>query len=171
MRINMKKSLIIGVMGGGTATAEDAAAAYELGSLIARQGWILLNGGRNSGIMESSARGASEHGGVTVGILPDEDDHRVSEHIAIPVITGMGSARNSINILSSDVVVACPGGPGTLSEAALALKYDKPLIFFNFRAGCKLAGSGRPGHVHYAGTAQQVIKIIKALVPDGNKKK
>ena len=63
-------------MGGGTATAEDAAAAYELGSLIARQGWILLNGGRNSGIMESSARGASEHGGVTVGILPDGNEKK-----------------------------------------------------------------------------------------------
>lgn len=159
----MKKSLIIGVMGGGAATAEDAAAAYKLGSLIARHGWVLLNGGRNSGIMEASARGASEHGGVTLGILPDEDHHRVSEYIAIPVITGMGSARNSINILSSDVVVACPGGPGTIAESALALKYDKPLIFYNFKTGYKFAGFGKPGRVHYAETAEQVIKLIKTL--------
>ena len=161
---NMKRSLIIGVMGGGTATAEDFAAAYELGRLIARQGWVLLNGGRNAGIMEASAKGANEHGGVTVGILPDENRHRASEYIAIPVITGMGSARNSINILSSDVVVVCPGGSGTLSETALALKHDRPLILFNFKAGYKLAESGKPGRAHYAETAEQVIKIIKALI-------
>ncbi len=150
-------------MGGGTATVEDTVSAYELGRLIAGQGWVLLNGGRNSGIMEASAKGAYEHGGVTVGILPDKDHHRASEYIAIPVITGMGSARNSINILSSDVVVACPGGPGTLSETALALKYDKPLIFFNFKAGYKLAGPGKPGRVHYTETAEQVIELIEIL--------
>ena len=160
----MKRSLIIGVMGGGTATVEDAAAAYDLGRLIAKQGWVLLNGGRNSGIMEASARGASEHGGITVGILPDADHRRVSEYIAIPVVTGMGSARNSINILSSDVVVACPGGPGTLSETALALKYNKPLILFNFKAGNKLAVSGRSEQVQSARTAKQVIEIIKIIV-------
>ena len=163
----MKRSLIIGVMGGGTATAEDAAAAYDLGRLIAKQGWVLLNGGINSGIMEASARGANEHGGVTVGILPDENHHRASEYITIPVVTGMGSARNSINILSSDVVVACPGGPGTLSETALALKYNKPLIIFNFKAGNKLAVSGRSEQVRYARTAKQVIEIIKTIVSTG----
>ena len=154
-------------MGGGTATAEDAAAAYDLGGLIAKQGWVLLNGGRNSGIMEASARGASEHGGVTVGILPDKNHHRASEYIAIPVVTGMGSARNSINILSSDVVVACPGGPGTLSETALALKYNKPLIIFNFKAGNKLTGSEKQGRVHNGRTAKQVIEIIKTIVSSG----
>lgn len=35
-------------------------------------------------------------------------------------------SRNSINILSSDVVVALPGGPGTLSEVRLAIKYGRP---------------------------------------------
>jgi len=159
----MKKSLIIGVMGGGTATVEDTAAAYELGRLIAGQGWVLLNGGRNSGIMEASAKGAYEHGGLTVGILPDENHHRASEFISIPITTGMGSARNSINVLSSDVVVVCPGGPGTLSETALGLKYDRPLIFLKFKAGYKFAGSGKSGRVHYAKTAKQVIEIIKSL--------
>ena len=44
----------------------------------------------------------------------------------------MGSARNCINVLSSQVVVACPGGMGTLSEIALALKYSKPVILLNY---------------------------------------
>lgn len=109
-------------MGGGTATVEDTEAAYHLGSMIAENGWILLNGGRGVGIMEASARGARDRGGITVGILPDDNDDRVSEHIEIPILTGMGSARNCINVLSSHFIVACPGQAGTLSEIALALK-------------------------------------------------
>ena len=95
----MNKSLIIGIMGGGKATGEDEKAAYRLGSMIAKQGWILLNGGRNAGIMEASAKGAFDHGGLTVGILPDDNCDRVSKYIKIPIITGMVKARNCINVL------------------------------------------------------------------------
>ena len=56
----MDNQLIIGVMGGGSASATDIQSAYQLGAFIAKQGWILLNGGRNTGIMEASAKGAKE---------------------------------------------------------------------------------------------------------------
>ena len=115
------KKIIIGVMGGGRAEAQTLDAAYRLGKLIAREGWVLLNGGRAAGVMEASARGASEEGGLTIGILPDDRPGRASEYIDIPILTGIGDARNYVNVLSSDVVVACPGRAGTLSEIALAL--------------------------------------------------
>jgi uncharacterized protein (TIGR00725 family) len=51
--------------------------------------------------------------------------------IAIP--TGMGSARNNINVLASDVTIACGMGPGTASEIALALKANKKVIILNDR--------------------------------------
>ena len=38
------------------------------------------------------------------------------------------SSRNHVNVLSSDVVVALPGGQGTASEVALALRYGRPLV-------------------------------------------
>ena len=61
----MQNQLIVGVMGGGMADRESAEAAFQLGSLIASQGWILLNGGRNAGVMAASARGAREmYGGL-----------------------------------------------------------------------------------------------------------
>lgn len=123
---------IIGVMGGGTASARAEQAAYKLGELIARQGWILLNGGRNAGIMAASAKGAADAGGITVGILPDAHATDTCPHIQIPIYTGMGGARNAINVLSSRVVVACPGGAGTLSEIALAIKHGKPVILMDF---------------------------------------
>ncbi len=66
---SMKRATIIGVMGGGEASPENMDAAYRLGTLIAKQGWILLNGGRNVGIMEASAKGAWDQGGLTIGIF------------------------------------------------------------------------------------------------------
>ena len=68
--------------------------------------------------MEASARGAKEHGGITVGILPDRNTELASSYIDIPIITGMGDGRNFLNVMSSDVVVALPGRAGTISEIA-----------------------------------------------------
>ncbi|MEK7273218.1 MAG: hypothetical protein AAB047_05245, partial [Nitrospirota bacterium] len=54
---------------------------------------------------------------------------KVSRHVDVPIITEMGSGRNNINVLTSDVVVACGlGGSGTVSEVALAVKAGKPVI-------------------------------------------
>ena len=67
---------IVGVMGGGRASKETLSMARELGGRIAAKAWILLNGGRNAGVMAASACGAAEAGGLTIGILPDSDTLR-----------------------------------------------------------------------------------------------
>ncbi len=157
----MKRELIVGVMGGGAAAPRDIEDAYRLGSLIAREGWILLNGGRNAGIMDASARGAHDHGGLTVGVLPDDDDRQASPYIRIPIRTGMGGARNLINVLSSDVVAACPGGAGTISEIALALKYGKTVILLNFDAGRLFDAYKATGRLRAAAAPEEVIKQVK----------
>ena len=162
----MPRKLIIGVMGGGSASPEDLQDAYQLGSLIAAEGWILLNGGRNAGIMQASAKGAYEKGGLTIGILPDPNPAMMSKYIQVPVVTGMGHARNSINVLSSDVVVACPGGAGTLSEIALALKSAKPVILLNYQRETLFERYHLAGSLHYTSTPEDVIKIIKAHIPN-----
>lgn len=123
---------VIGVMGPGeTAQPADLAAAYEVGQHIARAGWILLTGGRNIGVMEAASQGAKEAGGTTVGILPNHDPQSISQFIDIPIMTDLGSARNNINVLSSDVIIACGIGLGTISEVALALKAGKQVIWLN----------------------------------------
>lgn len=127
----MKKT-IAGVMGPGkTATAQDLATAFELGKRIAERGWVLLTGGRNEGVMDAASRGAKQADGLTIGILPTADTHNLSVAVDIPILTGMGSARNNINILSSDVIFACGMGSGTASEIALALKANKSIILLN----------------------------------------
>ena len=46
----------------------------------------------------------------------------------ISIVTGMGQAKNAVVVKSADAVVALPGDMGTLSEMALALKINRPLI-------------------------------------------
>jgi len=123
------RKTIIGVMGPGEgATPELLDTAEELGRLIARKGWITLTGGRNAGVMAAASRGAKSAGGLTVGVLPTGTREGISPDVDIPIITGMGSARNNINVLTSDVVIACGMGPGTAAEVSLALKAGKKVI-------------------------------------------
>lgn len=157
----MKRRLIIGVMGGGSTDVQHIENAYRLGTLIAENNWILLNGGRNVGIMEASAKGASENGGLTIGILPDNNSGNVSRHIHIPIYTDMGNARNNINVLSSDIVVACPGGAGTISEIALAFKNQKHVICMNFDIGTIFYKYKK--FIHHTNKPEKVIEIIKSL--------
>ena len=120
---------IIGVMGGSKATRKVAEMAEELGRLIAERGWTLLNGGRNVGVMAASARGAHQAGGTVIGILPDRKKSKASPDLDYVIATGMRDARNMINVLSSDVVIACKGSLGTLTESApyFALRTGKDL--------------------------------------------
>jgi len=160
----MNRRPIIGVMGGGQSSPEESSTAYRLGALIAESGWILLNGGRKAGIMHASAKGAKAQGGTTVGILPDETLCGVSEYIDIPIRTGMGNARNCINVLSSDVVVACPGGAGTLSEIALALKTNTPVILLGFDTGDIFRPYIDRNLLYLADTPEAVIEKIHDIL-------
>lgn len=123
------RRLIVGVMGPGVgATEGDCLVASELGKLIAEEGWVLLTGGRSAGIMEAASSGASAAGGLTVGILPGSDSTGVAEGVHIAILTGLGEARNNVNVLTSDVIVVCGMSSGTASEVALAIKSRRPLI-------------------------------------------
>lgn len=124
--------IIIGVMGPGEkATTINLQNAYELGKLIAQRGWVLLTGGRNVGVMDAASQGAKSANGLTIGILPGDDTNNVSEAVDIAIITDMGNARNNINVLSSNIVIVCGMGVGTVSEVALALKGNKKVILIN----------------------------------------
>ena len=120
---------IVGVMGPAKAKKKDLDNARILGELIARRGWVVLTGGRDVGVMDAACEGAKRVGGsLTIGVLPTAKD-KVSRHVDVPIITEMGSGRNNINVLTSQVVVACGlTGSGTVSEVALAVKAGKPVI-------------------------------------------
>ncbi|HMI64731.1 MAG TPA: hypothetical protein VK517_01760, partial [Cyclobacteriaceae bacterium] len=128
----MATKFIIGVMGPGeNATPDENELAHNLGGAIAKQGWITLTGGRAFGVMDAALKGAAEEGGFTIGVVPGDSEKGSSPHASIKVITGMGGARNSINVLSSHVIVVCGMSAGTASEVALAIKADKRIILLN----------------------------------------
>ena len=115
-------------MGAGVATAEELQLAYELGKAISLNNWVLLTGGRKTGVMDAASRGAKAGDGLVIGILPGKDTVGMSDAVDIPILTDMGNARNNINVLSAQVIIACSIGLGTASEVALALKNHKPVI-------------------------------------------
>jgi uncharacterized protein (TIGR00725 family) len=152
-------------MGGGEiVNAGDYEDARRLGGLIAKEGWILLNGGRASGIMEASARGAKENSGLTIGILPGDNPEWASEYIDIPILTGIGFARNYINVLTSEVVIALPGRTGTISEIALALNIGKKVISLNFDLGHLFKKYEEDEQLIYTKQPEEVIGLIKKIL-------
>jgi uncharacterized protein (TIGR00725 family) len=48
------------------------------------------------------------------------DAHTANPAVVLPIVTGMGEARNVVLIHSAEAVIAVGGGWGTLSEIALA---------------------------------------------------
>ena len=155
---------IIGVMGGAQVSDLDYQLAYELGALIAEHGWILLNGGRDAGVMRASAEGAKSRGGTTIGVLPTASKNDANEFIDIPIATNLADARNLINVLSSDVVVACPGSAGTLSEVALALKNDKHVLLLRLDVGGAFEHYRNQGKLLNVSTAQECVEKIDRLL-------
>jgi uncharacterized protein (TIGR00725 family) len=135
---------IIGVVGGGAADAIAYATAREVGRRIAAAGALLLCGGRG-GVMEAAARGAREGGGRTIGILPyAPGEGEANRYVDCAVFTGLGDGRNYLNACTSDALIALRGGPGTLSEIALALKIGVPVVFldaWDFLAGQPALGA------------------------------
>lgn len=158
---------VIGVMGGAVASEETEAIAYELGRLIAESGWVLLNGGRDTGVMASSARGAADAGGLVIGILPGESRAGSAPGITVAIPTGLGDARNVVNVLASDVVVALAGGAGTISEVALALKSGRPVIALQFPLGVAFDAYYERGMLMDASSPSQAVKIAERLLSQG----
>jgi len=104
--------------------------AYQLGCFLGESNCTVFCGGLG-GIMEAVSKGVKEGGGTTIGILPGLDKNDANPYIDIPVVTGIGYARNSIVANNGDVVIAVGGQFGTLSEIAYALHSQIPVIAIN----------------------------------------
>lgn len=124
---------------------------------------MLLTGGSACGVMDAASRGASEAGGLVVGVLRGRDTADASAYLDIAIPTGMGDARNAINVLSSDAVIALPGGSGTLSEVALALKSGKTVIVVGWDPGEAMRAAGH-GQLREARSAEEAIARVAEVL-------
>jgi len=125
-----QRKKIIAVIGGEQPSPEEAKLAEEVGRELAKRGAILVCGGLG-GVMEAACRGASSEGGVTIGILPGNSPEAANPFVQIPIVTGMGYARNISVVKSAQAVIAIDGSYGTLSEIAHALQSGIPVIGLN----------------------------------------
>ena len=137
------------VIGAGEADDELYEQAREVGRLITERGATLVCGGLG-GVMEAAAHGATENGGIAIGILPDEDRRRANEYLSYSVATGVGQARNLAVVCTADVVIAVGGGYGTLSEIGLAKKVGRAVVV--------LESWGLPDHVTVVPSPEKAVQ-------------
>lgn len=120
---------VVGVVGSGRPiSGEQRQLAFEVGMHIAQRGAVLVCGGLD-GVMEAASRGAHEHGGIVVGIVPGTRKADANPSIDIVIPSGLGVARNALVVATADCLIAFPGAFGTLSEIAIALDMGKSVIF------------------------------------------
>jgi len=121
------KKKFIAVIGGGQPSPQEAKIAEEVGRELARRGATLVCGGLG-GVMEAACKGASSEGGMTIGILPGDDSQTANRYVQIPIVTGLGYARNIAVVKSAQAVIAIGGSYGTLCEISHALQSSIPVV-------------------------------------------
>ncbi len=111
----------------------------ELGIWMGEQGKTLVYGGANMGLMECVAQTVKQGGGNIIGVVPSklEENEKVSLLPDKFLHTRNLSDRKDIMLEESDVMIALPGGIGTLDEvfhvmASASIGYhSKKIIFYN----------------------------------------
>lgn len=120
----------VAVIGTRTPTASQAVMAERMGALLAGHGVTVLCGGR-SGVMEAVCRGVDGAGGLSIGLLPDDEPEAANPYVTVPLATGIGVARNALIARAALCLVAVGGGYGTLSEIAFALQFKRPVFLLD----------------------------------------
>ncbi len=118
-------------------------AAEQVGALIGEGGHTLVYGGSDRGLMEVLAQSTKAHGGRIYGMVPDILAQRgwVSDTIDVTFRCVDLNDRKMMMNRESDVLIALPGGIGTLDEVftvmantGIGIKHQ-PVIFYNVE-GC-----------------------------------
>lgn len=176
---------VVGVMGSGVRAHAELAA--PLGRGLAKMGVHLLTGG-GGGVMACASRAFAEVGsraGVVVGVLPGRVGGPVAgasspsgypnPFVELAVRTHLdargaegdsAASRNHVNVLSSDVVVALPGGEGTASEVVLALRYGRPLVLLGDVGRARTLCRAQPKVWVTESTAEALSLVRRALGPE-----
>lgn len=170
-------SRTVGILGSGS--EEHPELAQDVGGLLARLGVNLLTGA-GRGVMTSVSRAytrAPRTSGICIGIVPGSpgDPSRPkpgypNDFVELPIFTHLPKSgeegtsplsRNHINVLSSCVLIALPGGAGTASEVELAVRYGKPVIVY---APDERLVSAFPKSVPRAATIQEVEDFLRPFL-------
>ncbi len=97
---------------------EEFETAYQLGKLLAEQGFIVCSGGYR-GIMHAVSKGSAEAGGEAIGITVDLWGAKPSEYLTKEIRCKTLFERISKLVETGDGFVILQGGTGTLLELAV----------------------------------------------------
>lgn len=116
-----------------------AAEARALGQTIAQNGWRLVYGAGDVGLMGEVARSAITAGAATMGVIPTHllNREKGKRDLSQLVITEDMHERKKVMFMNSDAIVVLPGGAGSLDEFFEVLTWrqiglhGKPIFLLN----------------------------------------
>ncbi|MFN3938524.1 MAG: TIGR00730 family Rossman fold protein [Gemmobacter sp.] len=149
------------------------AAAEALGLAIAAEGWRLVYGAGDIGLMGRVAAAAQEAGAQAMGVIPLHlmGREKARDRLAHLVVTEDMHERKKVMFMNSDAIVVMPGGAGSLDEFFEVLTWrqiglhEKPIFLLN------IAGYWDPllrllDHVIAEGFAEPSLAGFASVVPD-----
>ena len=148
----------VGVIGPGDAEGQVYDDARLIARALAAAGMAIVCGGRG-GVMAAASQGATEAGGVAIGILPEEDERNANPYLSVALPTGIGEMRNALIARSALCLVAVGYNMGTLSEMALGLKWERPVFVLHGEPSL-------PGAVEVADVQQMLGCVVDCLLGD-----
>lgn len=150
-----------------------AAAARDVGAMIAANGWRLVYGAGDVGLMGEVARAAQGAGGAAMGVIPIHLIGREQGRRDLTqfVVTEDMHERKKVMFMNSDAVVVLPGGAGSLDEFFEVLTWAqiglhaKPIFLLDVQGYWKPLAA-LLDHVIAQGFAEDAMRRLYALVPD-----
>lgn len=148
-------------------------AARTTGTAVARNGWRLVYGAGDVGIMGEVAHAAIAAGAPTLGVIPTHllGRERETRDRTNLIVTEDMHERKKVMFMNSDAVVVLPGGAGSLDEFFEVLTWaqiglhGKPILLLD------VDGYWQPllsliDHVIAEGFASPTLRNLFRAVPD-----
>ena len=149
------------------------AEAEALGAVLAENGWRLVYGAGDVGLMGAVANATQAAGGETFGVIPIHLlQHEVGKRdLSAFIVTENMHERKKVMYMNSDAIVVLPGGAGSLDEFFEVLTWrqlglhEKPVYLLN-TSGYWDPLMGLIDHVIDQGFAEDTLKGYVSVVPD-----
>lgn len=135
-----------------------ALAARATGQMLAANGWRLVYGAGDVGLMGEVARSAQSAGAATFGVIPT---HLMRAEVgkrdlSTLVVTENMHERKKVMFMNSDAIVVLPGGAGSLDE------------FFEVLTWAQIGLHGKPIFLLDQGSYwQPLIALLDHIVAQG----
>ncbi|MFK7814257.1 MAG: LOG family protein [Maribacter sp.] len=132
----LKHAALFGGSGNNTESKEYLE-TIRIGSFLAKQGYIVKNGGYG-GMMEAVSKGAVQSGGKSIGVTCKQvGSSDGNKYLSETIVTEKLFDRLKILLEGTSVFIVQRGGIGTLSEVFLTLdiirkepKEERPKLYF-----------------------------------------